>query len=681
VKLAASNSTAKNEATLSAARVLLELEKPADVRILLEPFVGAAGGRDVAARYLLARAYAALGMWNESLQQYDAYVQSGRPALPYAYLDRSRVMLELGQNAAALTSAQTGLGLGVPPAARLTFSLTIAQINERAGAVQDAIRGYQNLIEASASDNDDALALSRIVALKRMFQDPTYVEELKRLLAGYPSTAAALTALQEAQFLNEPIDPTIRGLIYYRHNDYKKAEPAFREQIAIAPDSSFSASAYYYLAAIQEARQQLDDALANYARVPALDPPSSVADDSLWWRARILEDRGNTSEAQALFARITSEYPQSSWATDAAFRRGMLSYGEDRYQEAAEIWGRSLSGVVAASERQRLTLWQGKALLKAGNRDAALPVLEPLAQTGEDDYYGVRASSLLQGRHSHPVATRESRIELNPAFDWQAAETWLTTKVSRPVSDSAWAQDQRWARAVELWTVGRVSQGDLEVYDLLEAYGRDPIAMYTLSRRLQAEGRLSMSARAGQRLIATLDTNPNAGLPKALLSLAYPAAFGAIAQKHAQTERISPLLLLAFVRQESFFNPRAESPVGALGLTQVLPDTGTDIASRLGIRGFANEDLLHADLNLRLGANYMAQALRDLGNEIYVAFAAYNAGQTPAARWRRAAGQDADVFLEQIEFTETRRYVEIVAENYAIYRYLYGGESAPNLPE
>jgi soluble lytic murein transglycosylase len=190
-----------------------------------------------------------------------------------------------------------------------------------------------------------------------------------------------------------------------------------------------------------------------------------------------------------------------------------------------------------------------------------------------------------------------------------------------------------------------------------------------------------MSARAGQRLIATLDTNPNAGLPKALLSLAYPAAFGALAQKHAQTERISPLLLLAFVRQESFFNPRAESPVGALGLTQVLPDTGTDIASRLGIRGFANEDLLHADLNLRLGANYMAQALRDLGNELFVAFAAYNAGQTPAARWRRAAGQDADVFLEQIEFTETRRYVEIVAENYAIYRYLYAGETAPNLPE
>jgi soluble lytic murein transglycosylase-like protein/tetratricopeptide (TPR) repeat protein len=675
------NLSLKSEATLSAARVLLELEKPADVRILLEPFVGSATGRDVIARYLLARAYAALGLWHESLQQYDAYIQSGRVALPYAYLDRARVLLELGQNGPALTSVQTGLGLGVPAAARLTFMLTIAQINERAGAFPDAIRSYQNLIDASASDSDDALALSRIVALKRMFVDPTYVEELKRLLAGYPTTDHALTALNEATARGEPVDPTIRGLIHYRHNDYTRAEPAFREQIASAPDSPFSASAYYYLAAIQEARQQLDDALANYARVSVLDPASSVADDSLWWRARILEDRGNAVDAQGLFARITGEYPNSTWAPDAAFRRGMLSYGAGRYQEAADIWGRGQSSVAAVSERQRLTFWQGKALLKAGNREAGRPALEQLAQSGEDDYYGVRAGSLLQNRHDQPKATREAKLDLAQSYDWPAAEAWLSTKVGRLVNNNAWANDQRWARALELWTIGRNSQGDLEAFDLIETHGRDPVAMYTLARHLQTEGRVSMSARAGQRLVAALDTNPNAGLPKALLSLSYPAAFGTLAQKHAQNERISPLLLLAFVRQESFFNPRAESPVGALGLTQVVPATGVELASRLGVRDFASEDLLHADLNLRLGASYMAQSLRDLDNELFVAFSAYNAGQSPSRRWRQTAGKDADVFLEQIEYTETRRYVEIVAENYAIYRYLYGGESTPNLPE
>ena len=67
-------------------------------------------------------------------------------------------------------------------------------------------------------------------------------------------------------------------------------------------------------------------------------------------------------------------------------------------------------------------------------------------------------------------------------------------------------------------------------------------------------------------------------------------------------------------------------------------------------------------------------------NEIFVAFAAYNAGPNAATRWRAASGMDADVFLETIEFSESRLYVELVAENYAIYRYLYAGAPYPNLP-
>jgi soluble lytic murein transglycosylase len=77
----------------------------------------------------------------------------------------------------------------------------------------------------------------------------------------------------------------------------------------------------------------------------------------------------------------------------------------------------------------------------------------------------------------------------------------------------------------------------------------------------------------------------------------------------------------------------------------------------------------------------MAAALNDADKEIFVALAAYNAGPRAAARWRDADDtDDADVYLETVEFAETRLYVEIVSENYAIYRYLYGGESKPTLP-
>ena len=86
-------------------------------------------------------------------------------------------------------------------------------------------------------------------------------------------------------------------------------------------------------------------------------------------------------------------------------------------------------------------------------------------------------------------------------------------------------------------------------------------------------------------------------------------------------------------------------------------------------------------MNLKLGARYMADQLNRFDDEVFVALAAYNAGPNAAERWREASGDDADLYVETIEFGETRLYIEIVAENYAIYRYLYAGESEPNLPD
>jgi len=282
-----------------------------------------------------------------------------------------------------------------------------------------------------------------------------------------------------------------------------------------------------------------------------------------------------------------------------------------------------------------------------------------------------------------PRATRESKVDLSPSFDWAAAEAWLAQRTGRSLDSPAgrvWTGDGRWLRAQELWLVGRDSEADAEAFDLIEAYAGDPIAMYTLAQALRSQGRLGLSGRAGQRLLRVLNTNPNAGLPQALLSLSYPPAFAASVERYAQAEKISPLLVLAFVRQESFFDPAALSGAGAIGLTQVLPETGRSVARRLGIADYDAARLTEADLNLRLGASYMAEQLRTFANRIFVALAAYNAGESAAGRWLKSAGDDPDLYLETIEFRETRLYVQLVAENYAIYRYLYGGETAPTLP-
>jgi peptidoglycan lytic transglycosylase len=680
VSIAAGKSEDSHAATLAAARLLLDLDRPEDVRLLLEQFLKRDDltDEDQAAHYLLARAYAALEMWTESLQQYDAYIAAPRPATPYAYLDRSAVLLDLEQPSEAVASVQAGLSYGVPDSQRRAFLLRIAEANERAGALDAAIDSYQALMDEGLP-GDVTLALSRIIALKRLQSDPSYTDELTQLLVGYPISPEALDNMQQALQAGDSVEAWVQGLVYYRHNDYTNAEPAFQEQIAKAPNAAESAEAYYYLAAIQESRDEIDSALANYATATALNPQSSIADDALWWRARILANEDSLDDAATLYARIVNEYPYSQFFSDAAFQQGMIAYRRGDFSTAALVWS---DGAAATSgmDAANLRIWQSKALLGANDVATAGPILQQIASDFEDDYPGVRARALLDQRAEIPTAAPEANVDLAPNFDWHAAEAWLTEKTGRPISDAGWSGDDRWARAQELWLVGRGSYGDAEIFGLIEAYAGDPIAMYTLSRRLAELGRTSMSARAGQRLLRVLDTNPNQGLPKPLMSLSYPAAFGPLVAKRAEEQGVSPLLMLAFVRQESFFDPRAVSPADARGLTQVIPSTAETIASTLGVQDYSVDQLLHADLNLQFGAKYMADQLEKFNKELFVAFAAYNAGPSAASRWRDTSGNDADLFLQTIEFHETQLYVEIVAENYAIYRYLYGGQPEPNLP-
>jgi soluble lytic murein transglycosylase len=683
LSISASGASNRAEGVYGAARVLLQMERPAEARTLLEPFLASASAAEGGpARYLLARAYTALSMFNEALQQYDLYIESGRAAVPYARLDRARILMDFGQPLTAATEAQAGLAAGVPAGSRSTFNLITAQAYEKAGALADALRAYQVLFDTSPGDQPRALAA--MAAIKTAQGNPAgAADDLARLMGGYPTTQLALDTLRDFESRGAPVDPYIRGLVYYRHNDYTRAEPPLRERITAAPEDPAGAEAYYFLAAILESRGELAPAQVNYAKVVSLNPQSGLADDALWWRGRLLEDEGKHTEAQALYNIIASSYPQSAFAADAAFRRGILSYRAQDYRGAANIWGEGLGLTSDPFQRQRLNFWQAKALLDAGDRATAEPILNSLASAAEDDYYGVRAVSLLAGHKNHPKSNRDTSADLTQDFDWQAAESWLATRAGRPVtaaSSQAWWNDQRWTRAQELWLVGRVGQANVEAFDLIEAHAQDGIAMYTMARTLWDRGQFSLSARAGQRLLRVLNTNPNAGLPKALLSLSYPAPFASSLEKYASAERVSPLLLLAFIRQESFFDPGAASPV-AYGLTQLLPATASSVAGRLGLPAPAVEDLYRADLNLRLGANYMATQLKEFDDNIFVAFAAYNAGPNAARRWHSAAGDDADMYLETVEFRETRLYVEIVAENYAIYRYLYSNQKVPELPE
>jgi soluble lytic murein transglycosylase len=189
---------------------------------------------------------------------------------------------------------------------------------------------------------------------------------------------------------------------------------------------------------------------------------------------------------------------------------------------------------------------------------------------------------------------------------------------------------------------------------------------YSLARTLADHGEVQLAARAWPSDAGTPST------PRTSLTLAYPSKYIDALNEAAEAEGVSPLLLLGLVRQESWFDASAVSFAGALGLTQVIPGTGSDIAESLGLTDYRESDLLEPDTSLRFGAHYLARQLEGFGGNASAALAAYNGGPGNSARWVEVAGNDRDLFLETIDFEETRLYVRVVLENYAIYRYTYG---------
>ena len=99
----------------------------------------------------------------------------------------------------------------------------------------------------------------------------------------------------------------------------------------------------------------------------------------------------------------------------------------------------------------------------------------------------------------------------------------------------------------------------------------------------------------------------------------------------ALAQGIDPDLAFRLVRLESEFNPRAKSPVGAIGLTQLMPSTATQYQ-----KGVTVDDLYDRDTNLRIGFKYLRNLMRLYKGNVELALVAYNRGEDAVDAARRA---------------------------------------------
>ncbi|WP_425061384.1 Soluble lytic murein transglycosylase [Sporomusa carbonis] len=153
----------------------------------------------------------------------------------------------------------------------------------------------------------------------------------------------------------------------------------------------------------------------------------------------------------------------------------------------------------------------------------------------------------------------------------------------------------------------------------------------------------------------------------------YPFLYQEAVYTYALEYDLNPFLVAGVIRTESKFIASALSPKGALGLMQIMPETGRWIAEQLEQKDFMIADLTDPDVNIRFGTWYLASLKKEFaGNEVLY-LAAYNGGRGNVKQWMQRYGWSTDFDdIEQIPFKETREYVEKVLYNKKRYQELYG---------
>lgn len=159
----------------------------------------------------------------------------------------------------------------------------------------------------------------------------------------------------------------------------------------------------------------------------------------------------------------------------------------------------------------------------------------------------------------------------------------------------------------------------------------------------------------------------------------FPIAYRPLFEQAAGDTGIGLELLMALSRAESLFNPRARSGADARGLMQLLPSTARQTARRHDLPVPARDALYQPETNVPLGARYLAE-LHDKLGAWPLAIAAYNAGPHRIPRWRPEAPIAADVWIENVPYNETRRYIRRVLMYRTVFGWRLTGKAPPLSP-
>lgn len=386
-----------------------------------------------------------------------------------------------------------------------------------------------------------------------------------------------------------------------------------------------------------------------------------------------LEDEARFDEAIVRYRQVGKLGEPVSQRTEAQWREGWVLYRTARYQEAISAWQQIVDQKDSDLEPQAL-YWIARSYGHVEN-EKSKDIFALLCQRFPYTYYCKLARE--HTGMSVPEQTKPERSVVAISSTLPAEEATQTTVQDTQASSRMQIElHPSYRRAVELRMLGLEQDAARELGALTERYSRDPDVLAALSIMLNEVGAYHHALRLVRSRFREKMERTGGVVADGLWSVAYPT--GLIPTiKMSGVNGVDPFLVAAIIREESQYDRRAVSRVGAIGLMQVMPATANAVAQQHRLPSLSREDLFDQETNIRIGARYVEQLFTQFSGNIVQTIAAYNAGPVVVGTWAAIyQGRSEDEFVELIHYQETRQYVKRVLRSYKEYLRLAGIQKA-----
>ncbi len=343
--------------------------------------------------------------------------------------------------------------------------------------------------------------------------------------------------------------------------------------------------------------------------------------------------------------------------------------------EELEVLGKNLSrSKHDPAELAFGQFWQSVAKHKLKDDKGAIKIWKKLARDSFSSYYGAVASYMLERyniSHTTPSKASQSKFfEDEKYFNTFSDANQKTLKYVHKLIQLGLHQ----SASCEL------NHMDIQNFD-------DTQKMY-LSAMLYLSG-------DWLRMVINYNSIPRSvrqSFPVGVETMMFPKKFDAKISQYAAKLGLEEEFIMAIIRQESIFNPKAKSWAGARGLMQLMPKTARNEARKIkknyldpqekaGLRGLksSKDKLFDHNVNIALGVHHV-KSLFDIYKSPLFVLTSYNASPSATKRWKKnITFDDKLLFIEKIPYKETRAYAKLVFRNYYYYKKLYKPNSKPKL--